>query len=52
MAGGARPEVAGVSGQYFVRQHAAKTSAVSHDEDAARRLWDWSMEMTHLTVAK
>jgi NAD(P)-dependent dehydrogenase (short-subunit alcohol dehydrogenase family) len=46
------PELAGVSGQYFVRQHPAKTSAASHDEDAARRLWDWSMEMTHLAPVK
>ncbi len=42
------PEVAGISGQYFVRQHVAKTSATARDEAAARRLWDWSMEMTHL----
>ena len=40
------PEVAGQSGRYFVRQQAVSSSAASYDEQAGRRLWDWSAQMT------
>ena len=40
------PEVAGVTGQYFVKQKPAPSSAASRDEAAARRLWKLSEELT------
>lgn len=36
------PEVAGVSGAYFVRSRPRQPSAAARDETAARRLWDVS----------
>jgi NAD(P)-dependent dehydrogenase (short-subunit alcohol dehydrogenase family) len=39
-------EVAGVSGKYFYQKHPVLSSAFSRDEDAARRLWDASVELT------
>ena len=44
------PEVAGVTGQYFVDQRAVKSSAASYDEAAAKRLWEISDAMTGLRV--
>lgn len=38
------PELAGVSGAYFVRERPARSSPASYDLDAARRLWDASRE--------
>ena len=35
-------EVDGVSGRYFVRRHARRSSRSSYDRDAQRRLWDAS----------
>jgi NAD(P)-dependent dehydrogenase (short-subunit alcohol dehydrogenase family) len=42
------PEVEGISGEYFSRCKAVRSSAASYDEAAARRLWDISAEMTGL----
>jgi NAD(P)-dependent dehydrogenase (short-subunit alcohol dehydrogenase family) len=42
----ASPEAAGVSGGYFVRERAIDSSPASHDEAAARRLWQTSLELT------
>lgn len=39
------PEVAGVTGQYFVKCKARKPSAAARDEAAARRLWTVSEEL-------
>jgi len=36
------PEVAGVSGEYFVKRKPAKTSAAARDDQAAEILWDRS----------
>jgi NAD(P)-dependent dehydrogenase (short-subunit alcohol dehydrogenase family) len=40
------PEVAGVSGRYFVREKAVSSSAASYDEEVARRLWEVSEQLT------
>jgi len=40
------PELEKVTGEYFDEQHAALSSAASHDPDAARRLWQISEQMT------
>jgi NAD(P)-dependent dehydrogenase (short-subunit alcohol dehydrogenase family) len=40
------PEVEGVTGKYFVKQRAASSSPASQDEDAARKLWKLSEELT------
>lgn len=42
------PEVAGISGQYFVKEKPAPSSAQSLDRAAAARLWDLSQTMTRL----
>jgi NAD(P)-dependent dehydrogenase (short-subunit alcohol dehydrogenase family) len=42
------PEVSGVSGKYFVDREAVRSSPVSYDREAARRLWEISQEMTGL----
>jgi NAD(P)-dependent dehydrogenase (short-subunit alcohol dehydrogenase family) len=39
------PDVAGVTGQYFVKYKARKPSAVAQDDEAARRLWKVSEEL-------
>jgi NAD(P)-dependent dehydrogenase (short-subunit alcohol dehydrogenase family) len=39
------PEVAGVTGEYFVKCRARKPSAVARDDEAARRLWKHSEEL-------
>jgi NAD(P)-dependent dehydrogenase (short-subunit alcohol dehydrogenase family) len=44
------PEVAEVSGQYFVDCRPARSSAASHDREAAQRLWDISANLTNVTV--
>jgi NAD(P)-dependent dehydrogenase (short-subunit alcohol dehydrogenase family) len=43
------PDVAAVSGQYFVNQRASKSSPASYDVEVARRLWRISAEMTGLS---
>jgi retinol dehydrogenase 12 len=40
------PEVAGVTGQYFDRSKPVRSSAVSYDQETARRLWAISAQMT------
>ncbi len=40
------PEVEGVTGRYFAKCRPATTTAIAQDEDAARRLWDVSAELT------
>ena len=40
------PDVRGVTGRYFVKCRARESSSASYDQDAARRLWDFSVEMT------
>jgi NAD(P)-dependent dehydrogenase (short-subunit alcohol dehydrogenase family) len=45
----ASPEVEGVTGQYFDRCKAVRSSGVSYDPQIARRLWEISAEMTGLT---
>ena len=41
-------EVEGVSGKYFVKETAVSSSPESYDEEAARRLWEISCQMTGL----
>jgi retinol dehydrogenase 12 len=43
------PEVAGVTGQYFVKCRPARSSPQSHDRVAAERLWQVSEELTSQT---
>ncbi len=43
------PEVAGVSGRYFVREKQAPSSSASRDEVAAKRLWQVSRELIGLS---
>ena len=40
------PALQDVSGQYFDKDREAESSAISYDEDLARRLWDKSLAMT------
>ncbi|RMH01141.1 MAG: SDR family oxidoreductase [Chloroflexi bacterium] len=40
------PEVEGVTGKYFDKKKAVRSSAISYDEEVARRLWEISEEMT------
>ncbi|MBI0583025.1 MAG: SDR family oxidoreductase [Methanomassiliicoccus sp.] len=42
------PEVEGVTGRYFVRGKARRSSTASYDLDAARRLWEESARLTGL----
>lgn len=44
------PEVAGVTGKYFVKQRAVRSSPTSYDEARAQRLWRISAEMTGLSA--
>lgn len=44
------PEVAGLSGKYFIRRREAKSSARSHNVDDAKRLWEVSVGLTGLSV--
>jgi hypothetical protein len=39
------PEVAGVTGKYFEKCKAARSSAISYDETSWARLWDVSEAM-------
>jgi NAD(P)-dependent dehydrogenase (short-subunit alcohol dehydrogenase family) len=41
------PEVAGVTGKYFVDCKEMPSSPQSHDEATARRLWDVSLALTN-----
>lgn len=42
----ASPEVEGVSGKYFYKKRVKDSSEFSQDEEAARRLWDISAQLT------
>jgi retinol dehydrogenase 12 len=42
------PNVEGVTGAYFVRQRAVRSSQVSYDRAAAERLWQVSAKLTRL----
>jgi len=44
------PELAAVSGKYFVKRKEAKSSARSHDQELAARLWKVSAELCGLKV--
>jgi NAD(P)-dependent dehydrogenase (short-subunit alcohol dehydrogenase family) len=44
------PEVATVSGCYFVKERPAESSPQSHDQGAARQLWEVSEEMTRASA--
>jgi NAD(P)-dependent dehydrogenase (short-subunit alcohol dehydrogenase family) len=39
------PDVEGVTGRYWIDERPADPSAAALDDDAARRLWEWSEEM-------
>jgi NAD(P)-dependent dehydrogenase (short-subunit alcohol dehydrogenase family) len=43
------PDVAEVSGQYFVNKRASKSSPASYDVEVAHRLWSISADMTGLS---
>lgn len=44
------PEVEGVTGKYFARRRPQKSSEASHNEEAGRRLWELSAELTGLNA--
>ncbi len=44
------PELDGVTGRYFDRGREAKPSRASTDEEAARRLWEYSQEMIDAVI--
>ena len=41
-------EVEGVTGQYFDQEQSVRSSPASYDEATAKRLWQVSLELTHL----
>jgi NAD(P)-dependent dehydrogenase (short-subunit alcohol dehydrogenase family) len=41
------PDVASISGRYFIEEKEARPSPAACDENAARRLWQISAELTH-----
>jgi NAD(P)-dependent dehydrogenase (short-subunit alcohol dehydrogenase family) len=43
------PEVQGITGKYFVNKRPARSNMQSHDQVAAKRLWDISAELTGLS---
>jgi NAD(P)-dependent dehydrogenase (short-subunit alcohol dehydrogenase family) len=45
------PDVAGVTGKYFIKSAEARSSKASHDAAAAARLWEVSEELTGLAKA-
>ena len=44
------PEVAGVTGKYFANKHLREPSRAAQDRDVARRLFDVSAELAHLST--
>jgi len=46
------PELAGVTGKYFVQGRLVASSEASYDREAARRLWEVSLELTRLQAGK
>ena len=47
----AAPEVAGVTGEYFVKRKSVRSSKASYDTELARRLWDVSADLAGLSDA-
>ncbi|ERJ12196.1 SDR family oxidoreductase [Haloplasma contractile] len=45
-------EIEGVSGKYFIRKKQVQSSENSYDQEAAKKLWKLSEEMTGLSVNK
>jgi NAD(P)-dependent dehydrogenase (short-subunit alcohol dehydrogenase family) len=45
------PQVAGVTGKYFVKQETVPSSPETYDEAVAARLWEASAELTGLTTS-
>ena len=45
------PEVEGVTGKYFANRKETQSSPASHDEEAAKRLWEVSEQMTGVAAA-
>jgi NAD(P)-dependent dehydrogenase (short-subunit alcohol dehydrogenase family) len=45
----ASPEVAGVTGEYFVDKRPVRSSPVSYDRDVARRLWERSERLVGIS---
>ena len=43
------PDLEGVTGKYFTKMHEVKSSQGSYDDDSARRLWQVSEQLTHLS---
>jgi hypothetical protein len=43
------PEVAGITGTYFVKKRSVESSMASYDQAAAQRLWQLSTELTGLS---
>jgi NAD(P)-dependent dehydrogenase (short-subunit alcohol dehydrogenase family) len=41
------PDVAGISGRFFMKERAIRTKAISYDVEVARRLWKLSEQLTH-----
>lgn len=46
------PEVEGVTGRYYVEEKESRSSAASHDREAAQRLWQMSEAMTGLSASE
>jgi NAD(P)-dependent dehydrogenase (short-subunit alcohol dehydrogenase family) len=44
------PELEGVTGKYFTKMHAAKSSQESYSDDSAERLWHISEQLTKLST--
>jgi len=42
------PEVEGITGKYFTKKKTKPSSKDSYNEEYAKRLWDFSLEMTNL----
>jgi NAD(P)-dependent dehydrogenase (short-subunit alcohol dehydrogenase family) len=43
------PDLEGVTGKYFTKMHEVRSSQESYDDDSAKRLWQVSGELTHLS---
>jgi len=43
------PDLEGVTGKYFTKMHEVRSSQESYDDDSAKRLWQVSGELAHLS---
>jgi len=43
------PDLDGVTGKYFAKMHEVKSSQGSYDDDSAKRLWQVSEQLAHLS---